>query len=110
MKQRNIALAIILTIVTCGIYGLYWMVQLNNDINTLAEEDNATSGGKVILLSIITCGIYSIYWNFKMGERVDRIKGSDGNSHILYLILCIIGLGIVNFAIMQDIINKNIEA
>ena len=75
MKQRSIAVAIILTIVTCGIYGLYWMVQLNNDINTLAEEDNAASGGKVILLSIITCGIYSIYWNFKMGERVERIKG-----------------------------------
>ena len=110
MKQRSIAIAIILTIVTCGIYGLYWMVQLNNDINTLAEEDNATSGGKVILLSIITCGIYSIYWNFKMGERVDRIKGSDGSSHILYLILCIIGLGIVNFALMQDTINKNLEA
>ena len=93
MKQRSIAIAIILTIVTCGIYGLYWMVQLNNDINTLAEEDNAASGGKVILLSIITCGIYSIYWNFKMGERVDRIKGSDGN-----------------FALMQDAINKNLEA
>lgn len=110
MKQRSIAVAIILTIVTCGIYGLYWMVQLNNDINALAEEDNAASGGKVILLSIITCGIYSIYWNFKMGERVDQIKGGAGSSHILYLILCIFGLGIVNFALMQDAINKNLEA
>lgn len=31
MKNRNIALCIILTLVTCGIYSLFWNVNLNND-------------------------------------------------------------------------------
>ena len=74
MKNRNFVLAIIFTLLTCGIYGIYWMIQLNNDINTLAGEPDATSGGKVFLFTLLTCGIYGIFWMYKMGERVDKIK------------------------------------
>lgn len=58
IEQRNIALCIILSIITCGIYGLYWIYKLTEDVNTLKGDPNATSGGIVILLGIITCGIY----------------------------------------------------
>ena len=33
VKQRDLALAIILTIVTCGIYGIYWNICLVNEVN-----------------------------------------------------------------------------
>lgn len=58
IEQRNIALCIILSIVTCGIYGLYWIYKLTEDVNKLTGDPNATSGGMVILLGIITCNIY----------------------------------------------------
>ena len=35
VTQRNIALCIILSIVTCGIYGLIWLVFLTDDTNTV---------------------------------------------------------------------------
>lgn len=108
--NRNIVLCIVLTIVTCGIYGLYWMVCLNNEINQLAGETEATSGGMVILLTIVTCGIYGFFWAFKMGERVDKIKGVTGSSNIIFLILQICALGIVNYCLMQDTINKAVPA
>ena len=60
----------------------------------------------VIVFTFVTCGIYGLYWYYKMGNAVDRIKGSDGNTGILYLLLGVIGLGIVNYALMQDTINK----
>ena len=53
VQQRNIALCIVLTIVTCCLYGLYWMVCLNDETNRLANTEG-TSGGMVIVLSIIT--------------------------------------------------------
>lgn len=86
-QSRSIAVAVILTIITCGIYGIYWMIQLNDEINFLSGEPQATSGGMVLLFTLLTCGVYGLYWNYKMGERVDRIKGTYGNSGILYLIL-----------------------
>ncbi len=45
-----------------------------------------------------------------MGEKVDYIREKQGlnpgSSQILFLILGIFGLGIVNYALMQDAINK----
>lgn len=106
ITPRSIPVCVILSIVTCGIYGIYWMIKLNDEINMLANEPGATSGGIVFLLSIVTCGIYGLYWQYKMGERCDRIKGTAGSSGILYLILAIVGFSIVGYCLMQDTINK----
>ncbi len=43
VQERNIALCIILSLVTCGIYGLYWFVCLTEDTNAAANEEG-TSG------------------------------------------------------------------
>ena len=107
IAPRNIAVAIVLSLVTCGIYGIYWMIKMNDEINTLAGESNATSGVMVFVLTLVTCGIYSFFWIFKMGERCDRIKGTEGgNSNILYLVISLLGFGIVVYCLMQDTINK----
>lgn len=109
MKERNIAVSIILTIVTCGIYGLYWCACVNDELKHEAKEDGFTSGGMVILLSIVTCGIYTIYWSYKMGEFVDKTKNAkDSNTAILYLILSLIGMDIVIYALIQNELNKRI--
>ncbi len=109
MKNRNIAVSIILTLVTFGIYGLYWCAVLNNELKNEAKEDSFTSGGMVVLLSIVTCGIYSIYWCYKMGEFTEKIKGEKNNTPILYLILSLLGLDIIVYALIQNDINKRIE-
>lgn len=59
MKQRNIVVCILLSLVTCGIYGIYWMIVLNDETNALSGRQG-TSGGLVFLFSLITCGIYEI--------------------------------------------------
>lgn len=60
IKKRNIVLAVVLSIVTCGLYGIYWFICLNNDANALTPDDSyTTSGGMAFLFTLITCGIYS---------------------------------------------------
>ena len=113
LQRREIAVSIILTIITCGIYGIYWFIKLNDEINYLAGDNMATTGGMAFLFSILSCGIYMFYWMFKMGEKLDTIymnKGCPPQSRgVLYLILSIFGLGIVSYALMQDSVNKIIE-
>lgn len=109
VQERNIALCIILSIVTCGIYGLYWFVCLTDDANTVARTEG-TSGVMALILTIITCGIYGLYWMYKQGEKLDSAKNANGiesaNSGIIYIILAVIGLGIIAYALMQDSLNK----
>ena len=110
IERRDIAVCIVLTLVTCGIYGIYWIVCLTNDVNTVSGDVNGTSGGMVVLLTIVTCGIYGIYWAYKQGEKLDFTKNNRGipssNSGVLYLILQIFGFGIIAYALMQNELNK----
>lgn len=108
IRPRNIALAIVFSLITCGIYLWYWVYQMNRDVSELADEEY-TSGAAVIVFSIITCGIYYLYWLYKMGERCDKINNTEkGGTAILFLILGLFGLSVVSLALMQDTVNKNL--
>ena len=110
VKPRNLVVAIILTLVTCSYYAFYWMYTLTEDVKALSGEQNGTSGGMTILFAILTCGIYTWFWMYKQGEAIEKIKASrglpTGNSAILYLILCLFGVGIVSYALMQNEVNN----
>lgn len=62
IKQRNIALCIVFSIITFGIYALYWFVCLTNDANQESGQTDATSGGVALLLTIVTCNIYGWFY------------------------------------------------
>lgn len=105
----NIAVNVILSIVTCGIYGIIWFINLTDDAAYL-NDDRDFSGGKAFLFGIITCGIYTIYWNYKMGKELYDGKTKQGlratDNSVLYLILSLLGLSIVNWCLMQNELNE----
>lgn len=110
VQQRNIAVCIILTIVTCGIYGIYWFICLTDDTNTVYGAEG-TSGVMAFVFSLITCGIYSLYWMYKQGEKLEDAKARKGlvpsqYMGIIYLVLALFGFGIISYALMQDSLNK----
>lgn len=111
IQKRNIGVSILLSVITCGIYGLYWFVVLTDETKIVSNDNEGASGGVAVLLTIVTCGIYGFYWAYKMGERVDNAKAmrgipGGGSSNILYLVLGIFGLQVVNYILIQDSLNK----
>ncbi|MBR4359761.1 MAG: DUF4234 domain-containing protein [Clostridia bacterium] len=111
IKNRSIPVCVILSIVTLGIYGIYWFVVMTNESNALAPKNATASGGKAFLFTLITFGIYSIYWNYKLGAKVDEMKGTEnGNTGLLYLIIALIGFSIINSCLAQSEINKHANA
>lgn len=105
IKRRSLLLAVILTIITFGIYGLYWFVKVTDEINIINNEKD-TSGILSLVFTIITFGIYSLYWAYKMGKKYDKIKGNT-NSYmcIVFLLLSLFELDIIVLLIIQDTIN-----
>lgn len=106
---RSIVTAIILSIVTCGIYSLYWFICLTNDMNKASGRVNDTNGGMALVLSLVTCGIYTLFWAYKLGEKRDIVAKENGSSAILYLVLSLFGFGIIAYCLAQDAINKAVE-
>ena len=54
VKEKNIVTNIILSIVTCGIYGIVWFIQMTDDARDVSG-DSTLSGGKAFLLTLVTC-------------------------------------------------------
>lgn len=109
MKEKNIALWLVVSILTCGIGALVWYVSITDDVGFVAE-DRSVSGGMALLLTIVTCGIYGIYWNYKLGKmlyqaKVKKEMNATDNS-ILYLILSVFGLAIINYCLIQSELNE----
>ncbi|MFV0517056.1 MAG: DUF4234 domain-containing protein [Aminipila sp.] len=111
VKERNVVICILLSIITFGIYGLYWFVCLTDEALGLSQEKGAC-GILALIFDLITFGLYGWYWAYKMGDRVyiakEKYKIYDGSSNngVLYLILNIIGLGIVTNLLIQMDLNK----
>lgn len=65
-----------LSIVTFGIYAIYWAYKLNKDINKLCKDkiDSFLNYFAVIILSIITFGIYGVVYTYKIGKKLYEIS------------------------------------
>ena len=108
IKERNIVVCILLSLLTCGIYGIYWFITLTDDASRANSDPNFT-GVKALLFTIITCGIYGIYWNYKIGKEMYEANQKHGitssDNSVLYLLLSIIGLAIINYCLVQNELN-----
>ena len=109
LTERNIVVAILLTIITCGIYGIYWYITMTDEINDVSDDKGPT-GGMTFLYTIITCGIYYFIWAYKSGQRLyesgRKYNKPIADNSVIYLILSIFGLSIVTYCLIQSDLNK----
>ena len=54
VKNKNIVVCILLSIITCGIYGIIWFINMTDDA-AYVNDDHELSGGKAFLFTLITC-------------------------------------------------------
>lgn len=110
VPKRDLAMCIILSIVTCGIYGLYWYYMLINELNVVAPDEDSPNAITVILLTVVTCGIYGYFWLYKAGNRLDTVRQLNGEAAsslgLLFVILALCQLAIADYALIQNELNK----
>lgn len=116
--DRSLVAYILLNLITCGIYGWYFLYALARDVNVVCAGDGKSTAGllKLILLSFITCGIYSFFWYYNLGNRLSANAPryglnfqENGTTVLLWLVLGSMLCGIGPFIAMHIII-KNTNA
>ena len=108
--RLEIAWGIILSVLTCGIYNIYWNYRQFNTMNVLLGH-HEYDFIKWLLLTIITCGLYHIYYEYKMGSDLAQIlinngQRDPGNLPLIGLVLSIFGLSVIVDAVFQHELNK----
>ena len=97
VKKRNCILVVLLSIVTCGLYTLYWMVSTKREMVDL--------GADIPTAWLIIIPIADVYFTWKHSKGVENI--SDGSmSGVLVFILWIVFFPAAVF-ITQTELNKH---
>jgi len=93
---RNPIMVLVLPMVTCGIYGIIWILGAIDDVNKGLgrEEYNAM---KEIGLSIVTCGIWAYWFMWRFSHSVVEVQNKWGvqpamDAPILF-VLSLFGIG-----------------
>jgi len=102
---RNIALDIILTLLTCMLYNIYIQYKQIEAVNDMLKE-RKYDFVFWFLLSVITCGLYHIYHEYRKSTDIARVLNKDsGSAGLVALLLSLFSLSFINDAIQQSEIN-----
>jgi PKD repeat protein len=99
IKKRNIFLVYLFSIITFGIYAIYWFVVTRNEINKF--------GAQIPTPWLLIVPIANLYWLYKYAEGFSaKVKGD--NNTILWALLFIF-VGIITPGIVQSELNKHAQ-
>jgi len=104
VKYRNPVLVILFTIITLGIYGIYWLVSTTNELRRLTSI--APDPLALFLLLIPVLNIFvGIWYYWKYSKAVEEISGVQA----ILLFLFWIVFSPVSMIITQVELNKKVQ-
>ncbi|MEQ8351280.1 MAG: DUF4234 domain-containing protein [Leptospiraceae bacterium] len=120
LEKRSVAMVIVLSLVTCGFYLLYWYYKVYQELTFLTGKSPTDNDyGLDLLLVIITCGVWGVYVDYKISLQIFEYQKNQGlfaqDSSMVAVVLDVVGYisgyftGIVSSAIHQDLINGLID-
>ena len=108
LENKSVATVIILTIVTCGIYGWVWLYKTADSL----ENQGQTGGmgaGVILVLSILLGSIGFLLFGMYADQNLNAIKARIGyptaDNKVIYMILGFI-FPIILIGMVQNEINK----
>jgi hypothetical protein len=106
----SIGTGIFLTLLTCGIYSLFWQARQFRVLNAWLGR-REYSFWSWFGLCLITCGFYGIYSEYQMAKSILEIQRkrewhTDPNLATLCAAVSMCGFPIASMAIQQEEINK----
>lgn len=109
-KVRDPVMILILSIITCGIYGYVVTYQIADEIREFTGDQSINPALDVILC-IITCGLYNIYWMYKYSGFIKEMQIQANVQYpsdisIPAMILPIFGFSCISLLLIQTELNK----
>lgn len=96
MKKRNPLAVILLTFITFGLYGIYWLVVTKGEMNQ--------RGAKIPTAILIIIPLVNIWWMWEYSVGVEHVTKGKMSSVLAFILLWL--LGFIGMAIIQDSFNN----
>lgn len=106
LQNRSVATVVVLSIITCGIYSLYWAYVTINALDAQGKSSNMSTTLQFVLMFL---GVGYIIFALNADANLNSIKASRGiptvDNQVVYLILGVV-FPIVLIALVQNEINQ----
>lgn len=104
MQNRNVGLVVVFSIITCGLYFLYWHYVTAQDLNREETEQAPVMNFILaILVGMLTCGIFMYIWLYLFYKKIDKLTGDD--NVLVNFLLAVFFTPVAGMAIAQNSIN-----
>jgi len=98
MKNRSPLLVFLFSLLTFGIYTIYWFVVTKNELNK--------QGAHIPTAWLIIIPFVSIWWLWKYSEGVEHATANKMSGVLAFILMWL--LGAIGCAIVQDSFNKSV--
>lgn len=106
IEESNIAKMVILSIIALGIYSYVWLYKIAKKIEELNGNFSSVS---TEIICIMFVPFYLLYWVYTRYAKLKVVADNNGieigNNGVLYLILSVLGLGLIAIALIQNDLN-----
>lgn len=107
MQNRGVIKVLFLSLITCGIYSIYWYYVTAQALNEEQPDDPLMNYIGAFLLGIVTCGIYELYWFYKFYKKVDTV--TSGDSCLVNFLVTLFFTPLIGQLIAQSQINAFVD-
>lgn len=112
-EERGILAVILLTVFTCGIYGLVVVYRMGEELNAHRGRQEVNPAAD-LLLTFVTCGLWGVFVMYKYSRILQDITIEESlpvvDVTVPCLLLSIFGFHVVAVAILQNELNRHWEA
>ena len=74
---RNPIMVLVLSLVTCGIYAIFWVIAACEDLNRGLSR-NEFSVVEELLFTIVTCGVWGLWFAWRMSQATAELQKAWG--------------------------------
>ncbi|MDD4816819.1 MAG: DUF4234 domain-containing protein [Victivallaceae bacterium] len=107
VMHRPVAMVLIFTVITCGLYWLFWAYTTRCEIKQYLGDQSINPGLDVLLM--IICFPYCYYWFYKYSKEIAAAEEKAGiaatDNSLVNLFLAVFGLSLIAMLIMQSQLN-----
>jgi EamA domain-containing membrane protein RarD len=100
MTKRSVAMVVILSCVTFGIYALVWYVKTKNEMNKSAGTTIPTAW-------LLIVPIANLYWIWQWSGGVEKFTRGKLSQVITFILIAL--LSVIGIAIIQSKFNETID-
>lgn len=114
VANRHPAVVVLLSLVTCGLYGVYWLYRTTAELRNATGDDRLRPGVD-LLIGLLTLGLWYIFVQYRNARVIHRARSAFepgvSDHSVLVLVLNVLALfvgvtGLVAIYVLQGDLNE----